>query len=106
MGRTAPATLGAEWRRHIEADQRYTFCDNGRFKGGYITRHYADVEHNIYSIQLELTQSTYLDESYITKGSSPSWDDKKAQEIRPLLTHLISASLVQCANAAKKIITD
>ncbi|GAA5133304.1 N-formylglutamate deformylase [Thalassotalea piscium] len=41
----------------------YTMVTNGRFKGGYITRAYGDPENNIHAVQLELSQSTYLDES-------------------------------------------
>lgn len=35
---------------------------NGRFTGGFITRHYGDPENNIHAVQLELSQITYMDE--------------------------------------------
>jgi N-formylglutamate amidohydrolase len=35
---------------------------NGRFTGGYITRHYGDPAKCIHAIQLELAQRTYMDE--------------------------------------------
>lgn len=35
---------------------------NGRFKGGYITRHYGQPATGIEAVQLELAQSTYMDE--------------------------------------------
>ena len=35
---------------------------NGRFRGGYITRHYADVARGIQTVQLELAQLNYMDE--------------------------------------------
>jgi N-formylglutamate deformylase len=35
---------------------------NGRFKGGYITRHYGRTETGIEAVQLELAQHTYMDE--------------------------------------------
>ena len=35
---------------------------NGRFKGGHITRHYGDPANNIHAVQLELAQSTYMEE--------------------------------------------
>jgi N-formylglutamate deformylase len=40
----------------------YSFVVNGRFRGGYITRHYADVARGIQTVQLELAQLTYMDE--------------------------------------------
>ena len=97
-GRTAPQDLGIKWQALINADGRYLFADNARFKGGYITRNYADLTKNIYTIQLELTQSTYLDESYIKTGQAPDWDEHRANEVRPLLTELISLTLSCCAN--------
>ena len=36
---------------------------NGRFKGGYITRHYGDPDNHIHAIQLEISQINYMDES-------------------------------------------
>ncbi|EKT4452238.1 N-formylglutamate deformylase [Pseudomonas putida] len=35
---------------------------NGRFKGGYITRHYGQPCDGIHAVQLELAQSTYMQE--------------------------------------------
>lgn len=47
----------------VLASQRdYSFVINGRFRGGYITRHYADVAHGIQTVQLELAQLNYMDE--------------------------------------------
>jgi N-formylglutamate deformylase len=36
---------------------------NGRFKGGYITRHYGQPGQGIHAIQLELCQCLYMDEA-------------------------------------------
>ncbi|OLS61160.1 N-formylglutamate deformylase [Pseudomonas putida] len=40
----------------------YTHVLNGRFKGGHITRHYGDPAGDIHAVQLELAQSTYMEE--------------------------------------------
>jgi N-formylglutamate deformylase len=40
----------------------YSHVVNGRFKGGYITRHYGRPKTGIDAVQLELAQYTYLDE--------------------------------------------
>ena len=39
----------------------YSAVLNGRFKGGYITRHYGKPDRNVHAIQLELAQHTYMD---------------------------------------------
>jgi len=40
----------------------YSHVLNGRFKGGHITRHYGNPTDNIHAVQLELAQSTYMEE--------------------------------------------
>ncbi|TWI55615.1 N-formylglutamate deformylase/formiminoglutamase [Pseudomonas duriflava] len=40
----------------------YTYVLNGRFKGGHITRCYGHPAASIHAVQLELAQSTYMDE--------------------------------------------
>ena len=42
----------------LEAQRDYTFVMNGRFKGGYITRHYGDPVKGVDAIQLELANSS------------------------------------------------
>ncbi|MFJ1340980.1 N-formylglutamate deformylase [Pseudomonas caricapapayae] len=41
---------------------QYSHVLNGRFKGGHITRHYGEPANNIHAVQLELAQSTYMEE--------------------------------------------
>lgn len=41
---------------------QYSHVVNGRFKGGYITRHYGQPESGVEAVQLELAQYTYMDE--------------------------------------------
>lgn len=62
----------------------YSKVVNERFKGGYITRHYGQPGDNIDSLQLELSQATYLDE--FTLG----YDEEKAGEVIPVLKNLFS----------------
>lgn len=41
----------------------YTAVLNGRFTGGYITRHHGRPAQNVHAVQLEMTQSSYMQEA-------------------------------------------
>ncbi|MDF1670715.1 MAG: N-formylglutamate deformylase [Roseovarius sp.] len=41
----------------------YSFVSNGRFKGGWSTRHYGRPDEGWHAIQMELAQSTYMEEA-------------------------------------------
>lgn len=58
---------------------------NQRFKGGYITRHYGRPAQNIDSMQLELSQATYMDEV------SLQYDSTKADKVKVQLRYLIES---------------
>ncbi len=62
----------------------YNSVYNGRFKGGYITRHYGQPTHGVHGIQLELSQATYLHEAEL------SWDEGKASHLIPYLEQLFN----------------
>lgn len=44
------------------AQPAYTSVLNGRFKGGYTTRHHGQPAERIHAVQLELSQRTYMEE--------------------------------------------
>ncbi|KZZ28709.1 N-formylglutamate deformylase, partial [Sulfitobacter sp. HI0082] len=64
----------------------YTSVTNGRFKGGWTTRHYGRPGEGIHAIQMELAQSTYLD------TEAPPWpyDPDKAARLRVHLTDILT----------------
>jgi N-formylglutamate deformylase len=65
----------------------YTVAVNGRFKGGHITRHYGKPARNVHAIQLEMCQSTYMDEA-APYGYRPDL----AAQVQPLLRQLTQAA--------------
>ena len=65
----------------------YSHVVNGRFKGGYITRHYGDPETGVDAVQLELAQRTYMDEE------SFEYLPQRAGELQVVLRRLLEAVL-------------
>jgi N-formylglutamate deformylase len=68
------------------ATPAYSHVFNGRFKGGYITRHYGQPAKNIHAVQLEMSQCIYMDEA-----APYSYRADLAAQVQPLLRSLISA---------------
>jgi len=66
LGTFNGASCDPELEKRVEAvcasAKNYSHVLNGRFKGGHITRHYGNPADNIHAVQLELAQSTYMEE--------------------------------------------
>jgi N-formylglutamate deformylase len=41
----------------------FSWIVNGRFKGGYVTRHYGSPASGVHALQLEMAQACYMDEA-------------------------------------------
>jgi len=83
-GKSASASLLAAARRSLN-DAAYSLVVDGRFKGGYITRHYGNPGDDIHALQLEMTQSCYMQED------PPAWRDDLARPMQGLLKGLVQA---------------
>ncbi len=57
---------------------------NGRFKGGWTTRHYGRPADGIHAIQMELSQDLYMD-----LAPPFPFDDVKASTLRPILKTIL-----------------
>ena len=86
-GASCSPALQARIERELAAQTDYDWVANGRFKGGHITRHYADPGNGIDAIQLELSQRTYMDED------SFEYDEAKAGRLQVLLRRLLQVVL-------------
>lgn len=69
-------------------DQPFTWVTNGRFKGGHITREYGRPEQGIHAIQLEMCQSTYMNEA-----APFDYRPDLAMQIEPVVERMIMAAL-------------
>jgi N-formylglutamate deformylase len=65
LGTNSGASCSAELTTAIEtacSDDNYTRVTNGRFKGGWTTRHYGDPANGVHAVQLELAIRGYMNE--------------------------------------------
>jgi len=72
----------------VLVDSPYRFAVNGRFKGGYITRHYGNPSAEIHAIQMELAQSAYMEE---TPGYN--YLPERAKELQRVLEEVLQLLL-------------
>ncbi|MCC5992177.1 MAG: N-formylglutamate deformylase [Rhodobacteraceae bacterium] len=67
-----------------KADGYSTVC-NGRFKGGWTTRHYGQPARGIHAIQMELAQITHL----ASETPPFAYDPDRAGRLRPILREIL-----------------
>ena len=84
-GRSCSPALSDRIVASLSAQAQFSFVLNGRFKGGYITRHYGNPAASIEAVQLEIAQCAYLEES-----RTPVFDVVRARPLRTLLRELLS----------------
>ncbi|WP_157265764.1 N-formylglutamate deformylase [Azohydromonas aeria] len=86
-GRTCDAEL-MDSVLAVARDAPFTHVVNGRFKGGYITRHYGAPRQGVHAIQLEMCQSLYMREE-------PPFDylPDTAARVQPVLQAMLEAAL-------------
>ena len=82
------ATGMAETALKAASGKSYSTVLNGRFVGGYITRHYGQPLRNIHALQMELAAINYMDENY-----PYHYDEKKASKLQPVLKDVLTALL-------------
>jgi N-formylglutamate deformylase len=73
-----------------------SFVADGRFKGGWITRHYGAPERGVHAVQMELAQSAYMAET-------PPWAyaEEVAAATGAVLANIIAAILDAAAGLAR-----
>lgn len=63
----------------------YTSVLNGRFRGGWTTRHYGRPDQGWHAIQMELAQATHLQ----TEAPPFAWDPARAAPLRAVLRRVL-----------------
>jgi N-formylglutamate deformylase len=83
-GATCDPRIEAATHRICQTSVRTTVL-NGRFKGGWTTRHYGRPQEGIHAIQMELAQSTHL----ASEAAPYAYDPARADALRPILSEIL-----------------
>lgn len=81
------AVLEGDGQGTAAAAAGFSWAVNGRFKGGYITRHYGRPEAGVEAIQLETAQRAYMVEP------AGVYEPERAAPLQGLVRRLIAAAL-------------
>lgn len=86
LGTTCAPGIEAATQAICDGAAGYSSVTNGRFKGGWTTRHYGRPAEGLHAIQMELAQSTYLS----AEATPWAYDTTKAARLRPYLTQILT----------------
>jgi N-formylglutamate amidohydrolase len=89
-GKTLPLEILEKMQSFFEK-RGFKTALNSPFKGGFITRHYADPKNNIYSVQLEMSKDLYL-------GENNKIDVHRSSKIKTALKELTKILATQIEN--------
>lgn len=87
-GRSCSPEFPARLLARLGTQRNFSYVLDGRFKGGYITRHYGNPAANIHAVQLEIAQGAYLVES-----RTPEFSAARANPLSSLVKELLLAVL-------------
>jgi N-formylglutamate deformylase len=88
QGASCAPALAATLLQLAKDAQGFTAVLNGRFTGGYITRHYGQPEQGVHAVQLEMTQCSYMQECLPF-----DYLPERAVQIQPHLQRMLAAAL-------------
>ena len=76
-------------------DKKFSRVTNGRFKGGWTTRHYGQPADGVHAIQLELACRGYMDEPrHVSPDNWPTpYKEQRAAEMRAALKKILQACI-------------
>jgi N-formylglutamate deformylase len=101
IGTNGGMTCAAEVERcvrDIAAASPFSHVLNGRFKGGWTTRHYGQPAAGVHTIQLEIAQSAYLSEETLPF----TYDEAKAERLRTTLSAMLTQLEAVAASLSRR----
>ncbi len=87
-GASADASIATAVAQAAARFPPVTHVVNGRFKGGYITRHYGRPGDGVHAVQLEMVQKLYMRES-----EPYDYLPERAEAIQPVVRAMVEAGL-------------
>lgn len=90
VGTFAGAACAPEVREAVvaaTAASPFTWVADGRFKGGFITRHYGKPAEGVHLVQLEMAQQLYMDEE-----APFGWRADRADVVSPTVQAMVGAA--------------
>jgi N-formylglutamate deformylase len=91
-GASADATIAQAVDRVCAGNPAFSCVINGRFQGGYITRHYGAPQRGVHAVQLEMCQ--YL---YLAAETPPfAYAAGVAATIQPVVRQMMTQALAAC----------
>ena len=87
-GASCAPSLRASLMAVLASQTTFSHVTDGRFKGGYITRHYGRPHEHVHAVQLEKCWSCYMAEA-----STAAPDAGRVATLQPLLRKLLQATL-------------
>jgi N-formylglutamate deformylase len=87
-GASCDAELAGTLLVALSRHSGYRSVLNGRFKGGYITRHYGAPSRGVHAVQLEMAEAIYMDET-----SPYSFRPERAQAVSAILREQLGIAL-------------
>jgi N-formylglutamate deformylase len=94
QGSACTPALTEALRARLGSQARWSHVFDGRFTGGYITRHYGRPAFGVHAVQIELAQSAYMDEA------GTAYEPARAAPLRELLGAMVAALLALPLKAA------
>jgi N-formylglutamate amidohydrolase len=89
-GASCDASVASVAARVLASGDAFTHVVDGRFKGGYVTRHYGRPREHVHALQLEMAQDAYMDEA-----PPYAWERARAERLARLLERLVM-TLAEC----------
>jgi N-formylglutamate deformylase len=79
---------------------KFSRVTNGRFKGGWTTRHYGKPSEAVHAVQLELASRGYMDEPHqVSPDNWPTpYGEERAADMRSALKQILQACLSFASN--------
>jgi formiminoglutamase len=84
-GRSCDPKITAAARDVCAGAEGFTHVVDGRFKGGWTTRHYGRPENGVHAIQMELVQDNYLE----SEAPPFRYSEAKAERVRAHLSRVL-----------------